>query len=91
MDMASITILYFASAKSATGTPSETIQLPHTAYPLSSLAALLTSLHPETNLEQVLRVSAWSVDAEMVPTDEISTRLLQGGEEVAVIPPVSGG
>ena len=89
--MPSITVLYFASAKSAVNLASETVQLPDESFPLSSLGALLTSLHPDTALADVLRVSAWSVDAEMVPPADVATRLLKGGEEVAIIPPVSGG
>jgi molybdopterin converting factor small subunit len=40
-------------------------------------------------LEEILKTSRWSVDAEMV--DDPETVLLKGGEEVAIICPVSGG
>ena len=56
---------------------------------MTSLAALLASRHPNTALEQILAGSQWSVDAEM--GDDPARVVLQGGEEVAVICPVSGG
>ncbi|KAL1702083.1 hypothetical protein EV121DRAFT_210789 [Schizophyllum commune] len=61
---------------------------PH-AFPLTSLPSLLASRHPGTNLADILRDSQWSVDAEMVEDPE--RVVLTGGEEVAVICPVSGG
>lgn len=84
-----ITVLYFAAASTATGLSSERILLPTNARPffLSSLASLLASQYPNTNLKKILEGSQWSVDAEMVEYDAE----LKGGEEVAVICPVSGG
>ncbi|KAL1717810.1 hypothetical protein EV715DRAFT_273984 [Schizophyllum commune] len=99
-----ITVLYFAAASTATGLTSETIALPSPspcaepastspctphAFPLTSLPSLLASRHPGTNLADILRDSQWSVDAEMVEDPERVA--LTGGEEVAVICPVSGG
>ena len=86
-----ITVLYFAAASTATGLTYERIPLPPTADPftLSSLPSLLVSRHPNTPLDKVLEGSQWSVDAEMV--DDTSKVILKGGEEVAVICPVSGG
>ena len=88
-----ITILYFAAALSATRTVSETIALPSSeseeGFRLSDLDGLLTSRYPGTNLADVLRTSQWSVNAEMV--DDPEAVFLKGGEEVAVICPVSGG
>ncbi|KAF5367550.1 hypothetical protein D9758_003665 [Tetrapyrgos nigripes] len=64
---------------------------------LSSLPSLIISLHPDApNLKQILEESQWSVDVEMVDKeakdggswDKVE---LRGGEEVAVICPVSGG
>ncbi|KIK95420.1 hypothetical protein PAXRUDRAFT_91427, partial [Paxillus rubicundulus Ve08.2h10] len=85
-----ITVLYFAAASTATGIYEEVVELPNPGpLPLSSLGAYLVSLHPKSGLGDVLQTSQWSVDAEMV-SDE-NTVLLRGGEEVAVICPVSGG
>jgi len=89
-----ITVLYFAAASTAVGLPLEQVPLPIAAhseegFPLSSLGSLLVSRHPNTDLEKVLQSSQWSVDAEMVENVEDTT--LKGGEEVAIICPVSGG
>ena len=85
-----ITVLYFAAASTATGLTSETLPLPSSApLPLSALSELLVARHPSGGLDKVLAASQWSVDAEMV--DEPASVLLKGGEEVAVICPVSGG
>lgn len=81
--------IYFAAAHTATNTAEETISIPSTDFRLSSLKPLLLSRYPNTNLDKVLEISKWSVDAEMV--DESDNVVLKGGEEVAVIPPVSGG
>lgn len=86
-----ITLLYFAAASTSTGLTTEQIPLPSSFEPfkLSSLSALLVSRHPGKGLEKVLESSQWSVDAEMVEDAEVV--VLKGGEEVAVICPVSGG
>ncbi|EFI27921.1 hypothetical protein CC1G_14412 [Coprinopsis cinerea okayama7 len=87
--MTSITVLYFAAASTETGLTVEKVPIPTQGLALSSLPGLLVSRHPGTNLEQVFQTSQWSVDAEMV--EDPTTVTLRGGEEVAVICPVSGG
>ncbi|TFK27213.1 hypothetical protein FA15DRAFT_587005 [Coprinopsis marcescibilis] len=85
-----ITVLYFAAASTATGLPYETIPVPSEGLLLSSLPKLIVSRHPSANdLNHILETSQWSVDAEMIDDPEFVT--LKGGEEVAVICPVSGG
>jgi molybdopterin converting factor small subunit len=85
-----ITILYFASASTATGKTTEKLAIPSTGLPLPSLPSLLLSHYPNnTSLPQVLSSSQWSINAEMI--DDPSYVILKGGDEVAVIPPVSGG
>jgi molybdopterin synthase sulfur carrier subunit len=87
--MQEITVLYFAAAIEATGTTSESITLPAAPFYLAALGDLLVSLHPNSRLDKILKTSQWSVDAEMI--EDPSQLLLKGGEEVAVICPVSGG
>ncbi|GLB40199.1 putative metallo-hydrolase oxidoreductase [Lyophyllum shimeji] len=66
-----ITVLYFAAASTATKLTEEHVPLPGDApFSLSSLAALLVSRHPDTELGKVLEGSQWSVDAEMVDNPE---------------------
>ncbi|KAI0671608.1 hypothetical protein C8Q78DRAFT_785690 [Trametes maxima] len=88
----SITVLYFAAASTATGLTSERVPLPFSnasQFPLSALADVLAARHPGTQLGAVLAQSQWAVDEEMV--DDPAGVVLKGGEEVAVICPVSGG
>lgn len=86
---AEIVVLYFAGASTATGLTSERVPIPANNFRLSSLGGVLVSRHPGTNLGKVLEGSQWSVDAEMI--DDPDTVELKGGEEIAVICPVSGG
>ncbi|RPD61082.1 hypothetical protein L226DRAFT_612804 [Lentinus tigrinus ALCF2SS1-7] len=95
---ASITVLYFAAASTATGLTVEEVELPshnsdagalEPSLKLSELAGLLAGRHPKTSLASILEQSSWAVDAEMV--EDPVTVTLRGGEEVAVICPVSGG
>ena len=84
-----------ATHETKSRSPAEAPHAPHAspctphAFPLTSLPSLLASRHPGTNLADILRDSQWSVDAEMVEDPE--RVVLTGGEEVAVICPVSGG
>lgn len=83
-----VNVLYFAAASTATGLTEETVSLPRGSS-LLCLKDLLVSKYPDTNLNAVLETSEWSVDAEMV--DNPTAVELKGGEEVAIICPVSGG
>jgi molybdopterin converting factor small subunit len=87
--MGEIAVLYFAAATTVTGRTSETFALPDDGLKLSDLAKLIVSRHPNTGIDRVLGGSRWSVDAELVQV--LDSFILRGGEEVAVIPPVSGG
>jgi molybdopterin converting factor small subunit len=88
--MPQITVLYFAAATTATGLTVESVDLPDTTpFMLSNLTELLIARHRNSTLEKVLKTSRWSVDAEMV--EDPIRFALKGGEEVAVICPVSGG
>lgn len=85
-----ITVLYFAAASTAAGMTVERVPLPSAnPLPLTALSELLVSRHPNVGLDRILASSQWSVDEEMV--DEPDKVMLKGGEEVAVICPVSGG
>ncbi|EJD49744.1 hypothetical protein AURDEDRAFT_59123 [Auricularia subglabra TFB-10046 SS5] len=88
-----ITVLYFAGAQAATGIQRERVELPasESGFPLSELGALLAVRHPKGGLADVLQTSQWSVNEELVPSEDVAATRLRGGENVAVIPPVSGG
>ena len=87
--MGKITVLYFAAATTALKLTSEPFVLPDDGLKLSDLAGLITRRHPNTGIDRVLEQSRWSVDAELI--DLPDSVILRGGEEVAIIPPVSGG
>lgn len=89
MSQPDIMVLYFAAASTATGLTEQLVTLPASQYPLSALSGFLVSLHPDVGLDKILQSSQWSVNAEMV--DNVEEVVLKGGEEVAVICPVSGG
>ena len=83
-----ITVLYFAAASSATGVAQEDILIPNN-FNLSELSMLLVSRYAESDLENILNTSNWSVNLEMV--DDPKQVVLEDGDEVGVICPVSGG
>lgn len=83
-----ITVLYFAAASSATGVAQEDILIPNN-FNLSELSMLLVSRYAESDLEDILNTSNWSVNLEMV--DDPKQVVLEDGDEVGVICPVSGG
>ncbi|KAF8149853.1 hypothetical protein B0H34DRAFT_666560 [Crassisporium funariophilum] len=84
-----INVLYFAAASTAVGKTFESFPIPQDGLKLSELGELLISRHANTDLRKVLSTSQWSVDLEMIDNPELV--LLKGGEEIAVICPVSGG
>lgn len=86
-----ITVLYFAAASTATGRTTELVELPTTPFPLAKLGEILVRRYSKSDLATILERSQWSVEAEMVPEENLDEFMLQGGEEVAIICPVSGG
>ncbi|EIN08363.1 hypothetical protein PUNSTDRAFT_134750 [Punctularia strigosozonata HHB-11173 SS5] len=80
--MPQITVLYFAAPSTATNLTYESIALPS---PDDSRTDVDFHDFRLSSLPALL----WSVDAEMVDNPE--DVVLKGGEEVAVICPVSGG
>ncbi|KAG0221289.1 hypothetical protein BGW42_007943, partial [Actinomortierella wolfii] len=81
----SFTMLYFASAKDAAQTDSEQIEWAP-GLDSAQLTALLLSRHPA--LKPVLAVSMYAVNMEYI---DDPTWTVQPNDEVAIIPPVSGG
>ncbi len=79
-----ITVLYFASAKDATGRRRESIKLPENAT-IGELLLKITSIHPRiTNILNTMQIA---VNYKVVVDDTI----LKEADEVALLPPVSGG
>jgi len=87
-------LLYFAAASSYTGRESEAFPAP---LPLNKLYTVLESRYPGI-VEKVLGSCALTVNLEYVDVAEGSEALddktgiiIQPGDEVAIIPPVSSG
>lgn len=79
-----VDVLLFAGAAEMVGQRRVTLELP-AAPTLGDVSEALATAHPQ--LTAMLRTSRWAVDQQFAP---LSTRL-GGGEEIAFIPPVSGG
>ena len=79
-----MTLLYFAQAKRVTGTPSETLAAP-TPLTTDQLLAEILRLHPDLALlHPVIRLAR---NGEFASADTV----FQPDDEIALIPPVSGG
>ncbi|KAF9026348.1 hypothetical protein CPC16_003117 [Podila verticillata] len=80
------TVLYFASAKDAAKTDSDTFEW-SAGITSAVLTQQLLARHPA--LDHVLKTSMFAVNMEYMDQDQSWT--VQPGDEIAIIPPVSGG
>ncbi|KAF9980440.1 hypothetical protein BGZ75_008426 [Mortierella antarctica] len=80
------TVLYFASAKDASKTESDKLEWT-AGINSTALTRLLLDRHP--GLDHVLKTSMFAVNMEYKDNDDSWT--VQPGDEIAIIPPVSGG
>jgi molybdopterin synthase catalytic subunit len=79
-----VTVLYFASAKDASGKRKESIKLPEDTT-IRELLLKISSVHPRiTNILNRMQIA---VNYKVVDVDAI----LKEADEVALLPPVSGG
>jgi molybdopterin synthase catalytic subunit len=81
-----VRVLYFARAREVAGAAEESLELPGGCGTAALLAAL-RARHP--GLEGVLRSCVFAVNQEYVALDQEVP--LKEGDEVAIIPPLSGG
>lgn len=81
-----VRVLYFAASREAAGSPEESLELPPGAT-TAQLLAELRARHPA--LESVLRACVFAVNHEYVQIEQSVD--LKEGDEVAIIPPLSGG
>ena len=81
------TIHYFATASQYTTKNTERLPAP---LQLSELYPLLEARYPGIK-EKVLISCGLSLEGNYVDIEEDSTTIIQAGDEVAVIPPVSSG
>lgn len=80
-----IKVLYFAALRERMGTPSEDLLLPEEVHDVRGLAGFLE--RSRAPLAGVLGSVRFAVGDEFVGGE----RVLQAGDVVALIPPVSGG
>ena len=80
-----VSVLYFAALRDLTGTGEEQVVLPGLPCQVSTLLALLEQKH--ASLSGRLAAVRVAVNEEFTELD----RSVQGGDVVALIPPVSGG
>ncbi|TPX60146.1 hypothetical protein PhCBS80983_g02022 [Powellomyces hirtus] len=96
MSSNTIQVLYFAGARDATGIPSETLSIPSGSSEIAVPAFIQTLITQHPKLSKVFSTAILAINNQYVDHEG---RLLEGGEsvtvkvgdEVAVIPPVSGG
>ncbi len=82
------TLLYFASASAFTGKSSERFTAPLS---LNELFGKLEHQYPDIGAK-VLGSSALTVNLEYIDLEADASRyIIKGGDEVAIIPPVSSG
>ena len=83
--------LYFAAAKDATGVTNELVRFPEECQDSISIPKffeILESRHPKLKEKKILSSAAVAVNLEYV---DVSDGRIKPGDEVAIIPPVSGG
>jgi molybdopterin converting factor subunit 1 len=82
-------VLYFASAKEAAGVSSEVVSLKDgSEMSVTQLFEKLEASHPSLKHKKILSSVAVAINLEYV---ELESGKIHAGDEVAIIPPVSGG
>jgi molybdopterin converting factor subunit 1 len=81
-----VRVLYFAKSREAAGTPEEEFELPSGATTTDLLGAM-TAKH--AGLASVMTACVLALNHDYLEKDEAVA--LKDGDEVAVIPPLSGG
>jgi sulfur-carrier protein len=81
-----IEILYFARARELTGIRSELLKIDRERISLREIKSVLLQRYPQ--LLECLKTCAFAVEQEYAVDDD---QLVLANDEVAVIPPISGG
>lgn len=82
-------MIYFASAKQATGVSEEKLDFPdEESISVAQLFDLLEREHPKLKDRKILESVAVAVNLEYI---DMEMEKIRAGDKVAIIPPVSGG
>ena len=84
--MVTVRVLYFAKAREVASTSEESIELPEAAA-TSDLISIIVARHPK--LQGVLTSCVLALNQEYLSQGQ--SVLLKANDEVAIIPPLSGG
>mmetsp|Transcript_9535 Transcript_9535/g.31372 ORF Transcript_9535/g.31372 Transcript_9535/m.31372 type:complete len:85 (+) Transcript_9535:111-365(+) len=84
--MPRVKVLYFARAREAAGVSEEAVELEAAASTTKNLLEKLVAAHPQ--LQSVLDCITLAINEEYAEGDDVE---LKAGDEVALIPPISGG
>ncbi|KAF7722145.1 hypothetical protein EC973_003658 [Apophysomyces ossiformis] len=84
-----ITVLYFAAVRDITGISSETFELAE-GETLQTLTTRLIQKYGEP-IKVILNTAMYALDMDYVSKEDEAITPLKAGQEVAIIPPVSGG
>jgi molybdopterin synthase catalytic subunit len=82
-----VRVLFFAKSREVSGVSQQDVELPVGAADTATLLETLVQAHP--GLASVLKSCVLAVNQEYVEQQEVQP--LRHGDEVAVIPPLSGG
>ena len=87
---ATVTLRYWAAARSAAGTDSDTVEVSGPT-PLSDLLSTARATHPDRRFADVLSCCSLMVGDRPVTTDDPESVLVQPGQSVEFLPPFAGG
>ena len=87
--MVDVTILFFARAREITAQSSQRITIPDADATIAAVRAALLVAHPA--LVSVLPTAVFALNQNYVAVDDEGTTAVRASDEIAIVPPISGG
>jgi len=87
--MVQVTILFFARAREIAQTSSQTLSISETDATIAGVRAALITAIPE--LASALPSAVFALNLNYVAVNDEARTSVREGDEIAVIPPISGG
>ena len=87
--MVDVTILFFARAREITAQSSQRITISDTDATIAAVRAALLVAHPA--LASVLPTAVFALNQNYVAVDDEGTTAVRASDEIAIVPPISGG